>query len=332
MSARRLALAATAILLGAPLARAQETTPAWDSASLAEPLSLELPSLAAALLPLASPQGEGDDEVEQEDERLTDWFIRPDDSRSRAIPRFRVELSLRGAWMVDGRVKKGRARDASTIDLQKDAHLPVVLSPGARFVFDVKFHPHLVAGVHSTALFFDGPTRPMRKRKTFQSVSFEGGVPTETLVDVQLTEFFLRYVIRDNPHIRFAVGIGAAWAQMRVRLRSEQARARGRVNAFLAPTIGYHVTVQVHPRCSLFLESVTAVIAPLRFPSYVSEFRLGLRIPLVAGVEGILAVSMLSGWLEDLHDLTGPKPTDGHKMRAANWTILSGDIGLAWRF
>lgn len=268
-----------------------------------------------------------------EPRRLTRWFTEPDDPETLQVPRFRLELSVRAAWLVDGRVKKGRSRDATTIDLHKDAHLPIVISPGARAVLDVKLHPNLAIGVHATGLSFAGPKRTLHgRRKVLQSEVFDSAVPTETLVDLQLAELFVRYVVRDNEQVRLAFGVGAAWGQLRLRMRSEQARARGRVSALFAPTIGYHFSVRAHPRVVVFLESVTAVIAPTRFPSYLSEFRVGLRFPLLAGVELIAAGSMWSAWLEDLRDIWGPRPTANHKEREAVWTVLGLELGMAWRF
>ncbi len=240
---------------------------------------------------------------------------------------------MRAAWLIDGRVKKGRSRQATTIDLQKDTHLPIVISPGARAVFDVKVHPNLAIGVHATGLLFEGPKRRLHgSTKVLQSEVFDSTVPTETIVDLRLAELFVRYVVRDNEQVRLAFGIGAAWGQLRLRMRSELARARGRVTAIFAPTIGYHFSVRAHPRVVVFLESVTAVIAPTRFPSYLSEFRVGLRFPLFAGVELIAAGSMWSAWLEDLRDIWGPRPTGNHKEREATWTVLGLELGMAWRF
>ena len=74
------------------------------------------------------------------------------------------------------------------------------------------------------------------------------------------------------------------------------------------------------------------MIAPVGFPSYVSEFRAGVRFPLPFGVEVVVAFCTQSAWLESGHDVWDGAPTEGRKMRVATWTIMGGELGLSWRF
>lgn len=285
--------------------------------------------LAGALALGRSARAEGPARTPTDDE----YLLQEDDPEYRQVPRFRLELSGRGVWLVDGKFKKGRAGSASTLDTGKDLHMPVVPFGGLRAVFDVKFHPDVLVGVHFTALQFRGTHRLLHQHE----VAFQGQVltptePTRTILDFQLSDFFFRFPARDNPRLRFAFGFGAAWARLRVRFDSASTRAHGQIQEFFGPTLNYMVSAQLHPRLNLFLESVTAVISPTGFPSYVSEFRAGLRFPLPFDVEVIVAFSTQSAWLEKGHDLWDGKPTARRKMRSASWTIMGGDLGLSWRF
>ena len=262
-----------------------------------------------------------------------DYLLQEDDPEFRRVPQFRLELSGRGAWLLDGKLKKGRADSASTIDTGKDLHVPILPFAGVRAVFDVKIHPDVVVGLHYTGLRFRSPSRHLHKGGSgFQGRRFVAHEQTRATLDFQLSDLFFRFPARDNPRLRFAFGFGAAWARVTLRLEAPSARARGRVQELFGPTLNYLVSARLHPRLMLFLESVTAVISPLGFPSYVSEFRAGLRFPLPFGVEVVAAFCTQSAWLEMGHDLWDGAPTAGRRRRAASWTILGGDLGLSWRF
>ena len=249
------------------------------------------------------------------------------------VPHYRLELTFRFTFLIDSKLKIGPADTAHTMRPRRDLHLPGTPSYGLRGLFEVKFHESFLIGGYYTHVFVRGPEREIH----YTGVSLggdriPGGARVQTSLDISMAEVFLRYVGRDDAKVKFSFGIGLAWTAFRLRLAAESLDADGRVDGYFAPTIGYMIQFEALPWLHLFLESMNALIAPTRFPSYASEFRLGVRIPL-GNVELMIAASSFSGQIEDLKDLTGGKAnTSTHRWRQASWWVAGGEFGFAWRF
>lgn len=249
-------------------------------------------------------------------------------------PRFRLEAYVRVTGGYRARVKHGRNGIANTWEPEHDAHLPQVPVPGYRFIFDARLVKRISLGVHYTRLLVDGPTRSIHHAGIgLQATRFPGNTRVETKIDLQVGEVFARYVVLDSRRARLAVGTGAAWASHRVHLVSDTANASGRVEAFFLPTVTYWFSLQLVPVVSFFFESMTGVIAPWRFPSVVSEFRIGFRWHLGGHVEIVTAVGSSWGMIHDTDDLFGGKRKSSTKhWRRAEWSAIGGELGLAITF
>lgn len=249
-------------------------------------------------------------------------------------PRFRLEAYLRVNAGYRAKVKHGREGIASTWELVRDAHLPQTPVLGYRFIVDARVHERLSLGVHYTRLLVDGPPRHLHHgRLGLQETPFVGDARVATTVDLQVAEFFARFVVKDSDRIRFAIGTGVAWASQRVRLVAEDGRAAsGRAEAFFLPTVSYWFSVKIVDFLSFFFESLSGVIAPWRFPSLLSELRAGLRWHVGEHVELVTAVGSSWGMILDTDDLWGGKHGPGHRWRRHEWSSVGGELGLALTF
>lgn len=249
-------------------------------------------------------------------------------------PRFRLEAYLRVNAGYRAKVNHGREGIASTWDLVGDAHVPEAPTFGYRFIIDARVHERLSLGLHYTRLLVDGPTRHIHHGGIgLQDTFFTGDAQVATTVDLQVAEFFVRFVVKDAGRIRFSIGTGAAWASQRVRLVATDGRtASGRAEAFFLPTVSYWFSVKIVDLVSFFFESMSGVIAPWRFPSLISELRAGLRWHLTDQVELVTAVGSSWGMILDTDDLWGGKHGPEHLWRRHEWSSTGGELGLAITF
>jgi hypothetical protein len=249
-------------------------------------------------------------------------------------PRFRLEAYMRVTAGYRGRIKQGRNRIANTWEPEHDAHIPQVPVPGYRFIFDARLVKRISLGVHYTRLWVDGPKRPIHHSGIgVQATKFPGNTRVETKIDLQVGEFFARYVVLDSPRARLAVGTGAAWASHRVHLVSDTQNASERVEAFFLPTITYWFSLQLVPAVSFFFESMSGFVSPWRFPSVVSEFRIGFRWHFGPHVELVTAVGSSWGMMHTLDEIFGGKPkSPGKRWDRAEWSAMGGELGLAITF
>lgn len=251
------------------------------------------------------------------------------------FPRIRLEAYYRVLGPLRTRVKIGRNFIASSWEGFHDAHVPRNATLGWRVVLDARVHDKVAIGVHYTRYGYEAPSRHLHHAGIgLQATRFPGGSQAHSSVDVQVGEVFARYVIKDTPRVRLAVGLGAAWASLRVRLVDEELglSASGRVETFFAPTISYWFSIKLADAASFFFESLSGLIAPWRFPSMISEFRIGLRWHLTQRLELVTAASWSGGLISDTDDLWGGKHTLGHRWQRAEWTAIGGDFGLAFTF
>lgn len=255
-------------------------------------------------------------------------------SRDLPYPRLRLEAYLRVNAGYRAKVNHGREGIASTWDLVRDAHLPQTPARGYRFVVDARVHERLSLGVHYTRMVVDGPRRHLHHGGVgLQSTFFPGDTQVATTVDLQVAEFFARFVVKDSDRIRLSIGTGAAWASHRVRLVAlDGTAASGRVETFFLPTVSYWFSVKIFDVVSFFFESLSGLVAPWRFPSLLSELRAGLRWHLGDHVELITALGSSWGMLLDTDDLWGGKHGPEHRWRRAEWSTLGGELGLAVTF
>lgn len=248
-------------------------------------------------------------------------------------PRVRLEAYARLNAGMRSRVKHGRQGVAGSFETAHDLHVPDTLAPGYRFIVDARVHERLSLGVHYTRVLVDGPRRRIHYRGVgLGDTRFPGGTPVETTLDLQVGEVFARYVVKDSETIRFAIGLGAAWASHRVRLSSPAGSAGGRVETFFFPTVSYWLSVRLFPFVSVFFESLSGLIAPLRFPSMLSELRGGLRWHLGDRLELLTAVGSSWGMISDLDDHFGGRRTGGHRWRRATWSSMGLELGMAFTF
>lgn len=318
---RLLALTLTSVLAAAAPAAAQDDP------------ALSWPPRYGGLLPVQGEEKDGKGKNRQSPHG-EGAFIIPDEGKTLELPRFRAEVWARSALLLATKIKKGPERDVHTFFLHRDAHLPPLrIMGGYRFIFDVKFHEKFVAGVHYSRLLMEGPRRHIHHTGIhLQSRYFQPFEPVRTLVDIQFGEVFLRFVIRDNKRLRVAIGTGASWTSFRVRLSSRSLRSDGRVEDFLYPTLSYTIAVGLTSWLTMFFETVGGVISPKRYPSYVSEARLGFRVPLGYEVELNIAGTFSAAMIATANELWGGKLRQGHRWTRAEWLAMGLDLGLAVRF
>ncbi|MCO5168675.1 MAG: hypothetical protein M9894_20225 [Planctomycetes bacterium] len=248
-------------------------------------------------------------------------------------PRVRLEAYARITAGIQSRVKHGRQGVAGSFETGHDAHVPNTPAFGYRFIVDARVHERVSLGVHYTRVVVEGPRRRIHYRGIgLGDTRLPGGTPVETTIDLQVGEVFARYVVKDSETIRFAIGLGAAWASHRVRLSSDVGSAGGRVETFFFPTVSYWLSVRLFPFVSVFFESLSGMIAPLRFPSLLSELRGGLRWHLGDRLELLTAVGSSWGMISDLDDHFGGRRTGSHRWRRATWSAIGGELGLAFTF
>ncbi len=258
----------------------------------------------------------------------TPW-ARADD----ALPRFRLEAALRLGNVPLVKLRHGPGDRSNTVHLHGDTHLPRGLALGWRVVAEVKPLAWLAVGAHYARLQVDGPRRNVHYTGlALDGVRFPPGARARTSIDLQVGEVYARYVVRDDEAIRFAIGPGAAWGSQRIGVFAGDRHAVVRAETFYVPTLSYLLQVRLAPICSAWVESLTGVFAPWRFPSLLTETRVGLRWDLVAGLELTTGASLSMGSVEDTEDLWGGRRRPGERVRRANWLAVAGEVGLAVRF
>lgn len=307
-------LALLLCLLCAPEGSAQDSAPVGSRTTAKAP---------GGLASLAVPDAEPGEDVR---------WTRPDDQLV-DLPRIRLELWGRISTYDLVRVKKGPEYNAGRIHLRRDTRLPRTPALGWRVVADVRFAKDWILGGQVHYLSLEGNRRQLH----YRGIRLQGRnlrpLPARTKIETWLAEVFLRYVIRDNSRLRFQIGLGVTWVSLRLRVSTRENRADGRVSDVFAPSFGYLIAIELIPPLVVFAESCTALISPARFPSFVSDLRLGIRVPLGAGFELAWAVTFTTAWIEDYRDLWGPdKRTANHRWRRANWGTTASEFGLIWRF
>lgn len=249
------------------------------------------------------------------------------------LPRIRLELWFRGGGLGGTKFKKGPHYNARRFDLHKDARVPRIPVFGLRAVAEVRFHEDWSVGAHATGAVLEGPKR----RLHYRGISLQGRrlrpLRARTQVELAFAQAFVRMVFRDDSRIRLSFGAGLAWTTLRIRIRNRLERADGRFQAYLAPTIGYFFSFRLFEHCHIWIESTNALIAPLRFPSYASEARAGLRFPFGPNFELGLGVGLSSAQIEDVRELWGgQEPPDTFRWRRTNWSLVTLELGVSVRF
>ena len=269
-------------------------------------------------------------------DNLADFTVEQDEDSDEpplSLPRIRLELWFRGGGLGGTKFKKGPHYNAHRFDLHKDTRIPRIPIFGLRAVAEVRFHEDWAIGAHVTGAVLEGPKR----RLHYRGVSLQGrhlsSLRSRTQVEIAFAEAFVRMVFRDDSRIRLSVGAGVAWASMRIRIRNRVERSDGRIQTFLAPSVGYFFTFKLFEHCHIWIESTNALISPLRFPSYASEARAGLRFPFGPNFEIGLGVGLSSAQIEDVRELWGgQEPPDTFRWRRTNWTLVTLELGVSARF
>jgi len=268
-------------------------------------------------------------------DNLADFTVDEDEDSAVApsLPRIRLELWFRGGGLGGTKFKKGPHYNAHRFDLHKDTRIPRIPIFGLRAVAEIRFHEDWAVGFMATGAVLEGPKR----RLHYRGVSLQGrhlrSLRSRTQVEIAFAQVFARMVFRDDSRIRLSVGAGLAWASMRIRIRNRVQRSDGRVQAYLAPSIGYFFTFKLFEHCHIWIESTNALISPLRFPSYASEARAGLRFPFGPNFELGLGVGLSSAQIEDTRELWGgQEPPDTFRWRRTNWTLVTLELGVSVRF
>ena len=279
----------------------------------------------------------GADEGEQAftaPEALTEFTTRDEElgEENPSLPRIRLEIWLRGGGLGSTRVKKGPQYNAHMIQLHRDTHVPRIPVFGFRAVAEIRFHEDWSLGAHLTAALLKGPKRTLH----YRGVSLQGRTlapqRSRTSVEMTFAQAFVRRVFRDNARIRLSFGAGVSWISFRLRIRNRDQRSDGRIQDVLAPSIGYFFSFRLFEHLAVWVESTNALISPMRFPSYATEARAGLRFPFGA-FEFAAGVGVSSAQLEDVRELWGgEKPPATYRWRRASWTLVTLELGMSVRF
>ena len=135
----------------------------------------------------------------------------------------------------------------------------------------------------------------------------------------------------DNKRLRVALGTGAAWTSFRIRFSNRATRADGRVEDFLYPTLSYTIALGLD-MLTIFFETVGGILSPKRYPSYVSEARLGFRFPIGESFELSVAGTFSAAMIATDKELWGGRLRGGHRWKRAEWLAMGLDFGAAIRF
>lgn len=332
--ARLCALGILSLLsLSAPVVWAQERAPEQPAES--EEAQEDEPG-AEEPGPEAEPaaqQAPGYEQAFRVPDSLTGFKVEEDEGEPLSLPRIRLELWFRGGGLGETSFKKGPDYNAGRFTLHKDAAVPRIPIFGLRAVAEVRFHEDWSAGVHATGSVLEGPKR----RLHWRGIRLQGRYLTpqrmRTRIEIAFAQAFVRRVFRDDARIRLAFGAGLAWTSLRIRIRNQVQRADGRIQAYLAPTIGYMFSFRLWEHCHIWIESCNALIAPLRFPSYATEARAGLRFPFGPDFELGLGVGISSAQIEDFRELWGgQEPPDTYRWRRTHYTLVTLEVGVSVRF
>jgi hypothetical protein len=312
-------------------------TPA-EALPLDEPFRLRLPRLAqvaddgGGLTPAeapASPKRGPARPAGAEDEEPWTGRLDPDKPGPGGAT-LRLELSGRMVWLTASKLKEGPNRDVHTAHPRHDTDLPGIPQYGIRGLFDLKLADRWLLGGFYTHLFVHSERRATRKDLALDTGRVFKGEKGRTLIDVQLAELFLRYVVLDEHRLRLSFGLGAAYGSFRLRF-DDAGYAEGRVQEYFL-SINYTVQFKVAGPLNLYIESMFGFLAPHSLLSYVSEFRAGARIDLFPGMQLILAGTSMTGQVQEYLDVWGGKRTQGHRFRKASWSIQGLEIGVAYRY
>jgi hypothetical protein len=267
-------------------------------------------------------------------DNLSDFTVEEgEDAEELSLPRIRLELWFRGGGLGGTGFKKGPHYNAGRFTLHEDARVPRMPIFGLRAVAEVRFHEDWAVGLHATGSALEGPKRRLHWRGIRLQGRHLRSMRMRTKVEIAFAQAFVRMVFRDDSRIRLAFGAGLAWTSIRIRVRNRVQRADGRIQAYLAPTIGYMFTFRLWEHCHIWIESTNALIAPLRFPSYATEARAGLRFPFGPNFELGLGVGLSSAQLEDIRELWGgQEPPDTYRWRRTHYTLVTLEVGVSVRF
>jgi hypothetical protein len=284
----------------------------------------------------------GGDEVEaeepddEEEEGGAEGTLNPkwDEEEANDLPNVHVELSAQTVWAYALKFKKGRAKDAGTIHPQTDFHLPDIPHYGGRLHLDVRFHRDFMVGVEYERVELRWPRRVIHDTpQTVDDHTIPASVRGRTFMDLDQVHIYGRYVVRHNRNIRFSFGIGVLWASVRLGFRGQGgARLDGIVQDIFFPTINYRIQVRLVAGLSVYYDSVLGLISPARFPSYMTEVRLGLRYEFTEGFELFVAGTSWGGQIEPLYDVMGEEGSSNHKWRRAVWNTAGVEFGTSLRF
>lgn len=249
------------------------------------------------------------------------------------LPRIRLELHLR-AGLSRSVSTYGHEASARKFSTSEDLHVPDVWNTfGWRAVVDVAVHRWVAISFHGTRMVQESGRRTVHYRGvSLDDVAFGPGSRLRTTVDQQLYGGVARLLIRDDPSLRFSVGIGAAWARHRIVLRRGDLSASGSTDTVWLPTVSTFLSVRLAPIVSVFAESWTGFFGPFRFPSLLSDFVIGFRWHLTTNLELITAFGVTSARIEDTDDLWGGKFRPDERRERAEWTTETVDVGLALTF
>lgn len=247
----------------------------------------------------------------------------------------RLELAGQLLWLLPGtKTKQGPAAFAHTIHLEKDAHLPIHLVPAWRVLGELQTPIRLAFGGEYGSMIVDGPRRHVHyKGLTLGTTFHPGGSQLETRLELQHASAHVRFVIFDDDRLHLSVGSGAAWAGFRLGTSARQlGHESRRVDVAFGPTINYRVSWRLAEPVSLFLESTTGLLAPLKLTALYSSLRLGALWHVAEGLCVITALETVSAGLEDHDDRWGGRPTGSHRFEQASWASLGLEVGLQLRF
>lgn len=249
------------------------------------------------------------------------------------LPRIRLELHLRAGTSRSVQTY-GHEANARKFSTSQDLSIADGWNTfGWRVVVDVAVHRWVALAFHGTRMVQESGRRTVHYRGiALDDVAFGPGSRLRTTIDQQLYGGVARLLIRDDPSLRFSVGIGAAWARHRIVLRRGDLSASGSTDTVWLPTVSTFLSVRLAPIVSVFAESWTGFFGPFRFPSLLSDFVIGFRWHLTVNLELITAFGITSARIEDTDDLWGGKyrPTD--RRERVEWSTETVDLGLAVTF